>query len=101
MDSFDEKAAFLNIMANAQRLRVLTILLEGEISVGPLAESIGLSQSALSQHLAKLRAARIVKTRREAQVVFYSIQSEKISAVLSLLDELFGTRTSSTHKLAS
>ncbi len=89
MSSFDEKADFLNNLANAQRLRVLSILLDGEISVGPLAETIGLSQSALSQHLAKLRASKIVTTRREAQVIFYSIKSEKVAAVLGLLDELF------------
>jgi ArsR family transcriptional regulator, virulence genes transcriptional regulator len=91
-DEFNEKAALLNVMANAQRLRMLTTMLEGEISVGTLAQKVGLSQSALSQHLAKLRAADIVRTRRDAQTVFYSVKSDSVSVVLATLDEIFGAK---------
>jgi DNA-binding transcriptional ArsR family regulator len=76
-------------MANAQRLKMLTTMSAGEISVGPLAERVGLSQSALSQHLAKLRAADIVRTRRDAQTVYYFFKSEKVAVVLAMLKELF------------
>lgn len=88
-DLFQSKAELLSIMANAQRLRMLTTLSEGEISVGPLAQRLGLSQSALSQHLAKLRAADIVSTRRDAQTVYYSVKSAKVGVVLAMLNQIF------------
>jgi len=88
-DFFEQKAELLSMMANAQRLRMLTVISDGEISVGPLATKVGLSQSALSQHLAKLRAAGMVSTRREAQTVFYSIESEHVAIVLTMLSNIF------------
>jgi len=88
-DLFQSKAELLGIMANAQRLKMLTTLSEGEISVGPLAQRLGLSQSALSQHLAKLRAADIVTTRRDAQTVYYSVKSARVGVVLAMLDQIF------------
>ncbi len=66
----EEVAALLSSMANAKRLLVLCQLVEGERSVGDLAEVVGLSQSALSQHLAKMRLQGLVETRREAQTVY-------------------------------
>lgn len=89
MDAFQDKAQLLNVMANAQRLRVLTTLSEREMSVGPLATSIGLSQSALSQHLAKLRTAGMVRTRRDAQTVYYSVKSDRVGMVLEMLERAF------------
>ena len=86
---FEQKSAFLSAMANEQRLRVLDILTKGEMPVGELAEMIGLSQSALSQHLAKLRSAHMVKTRRDAQTVYYTVNSENVRRMLSLLEEIF------------
>jgi DNA-binding transcriptional ArsR family regulator len=99
-DIFQKKAELLNIMANAQRLKMLTMLSEGEISVGPLARYLGLSQSALSQHLAKLRAADIVITRRDAQTVYYSLKSDKVVPVLTMLDQLF-TKPARLDRIAS
>lgn len=99
-DLFQRKASLLGIMANAQRLRMLTAMSEGEISVGPLAERLGLSQSALSQHLAKLRAADIVRTRRDAQTVYYSVKSEHVAVVLAMLNEIFTDRLRE-HRIAS
>lgn len=81
--------AFLNVMSNTRRLIVLTILRQGEVTVGSLAGLVGLSQAALSQHLAKLRAAKLVRTRREAQTIYYSCHSEAVVRLLGLLDELF------------
>ena len=62
------------------------------MNVGELEKVVGLSQSALSQHLAILRAEDLVRTRREAQTIYYSIKSDKAAAVLTLLDKLFNQR---------
>ena len=63
----------LKALANPHRLLVLCVLGEGELSVGALNKRIPLSQSALSQHLAVLRADGLVKTRRESQTIFYRV----------------------------
>jgi DNA-binding transcriptional ArsR family regulator len=88
-DTFELKAQLLSVMANAQRLRMLAALSRDEIPVGRLAEMLDLSQSALSQHLAKLRSMGLVNTRRDAQSVYYSVSSTKVQAVLDLLSGLF------------
>lgn len=81
----EEAAALLASMANAKRLLVLCHLLEGERSVGDLAEIAGLSQSALSQHLAKMRLQALVRTRRDGQTIYYSLASPAVRAVLETL----------------
>ncbi|MBM7049246.1 winged helix-turn-helix transcriptional regulator [Rhizobium lusitanum] len=68
-------AQLLEAMANPQRLKVLSILVEEEISVGLLSQRIGLSQSALSQHLTRLRRAGLVAFRRDAQMIYYRSES--------------------------
>jgi len=92
-DAFQKKAELLTLMGNAQRLKMLTTMAEGEISVGPLAARLGLSQSALSQHLSKLRTADLVATRREAQTIYYSVKSDNVAVVLAMLDEMFAEPT--------
>lgn len=85
-----EATSLLKAMANEFRLLVLCYLAEsGELSVGELADRIGLSQSALSQHLAKLREEGLVATRKEAQTVFYRVCDPKAEQLLALLHELF------------
>jgi len=84
-----DASKLLSALSNPHRLRILCELHQGERSVGSLETSIGLSQSALSQHLAKLRSARIVSTRREAQTIFYSVSDERAAQLLSLLYEMF------------
>lgn len=79
----------LGSMANAKRLMVMCQLLEGELPVGELAQRIGLSQSALSQHLAKLRQRGLVATRRESQTVFYRLASLEVRALLQTLYALY------------
>ena len=81
--------ALLKSVGNRNRLIVLCELLKGERSVGALQNAIGLSQSALSQHLARLRADGIVTTRRESQTIHYSLASEKVSRLIGLLYELY------------
>ncbi|HIJ38763.1 MAG TPA: winged helix-turn-helix transcriptional regulator [Rhodospirillaceae bacterium] len=80
----------MKAMGNTHRLRILCLLLEGEKSVRHLEEEVGLSQSALSQHLARLRRGRLVKTRRVAQNIFYSLLGHETEAVLAVLTELYG-----------
>lgn len=79
----------LKAMGNAKRLEILYHLADKEMNVGQLEKVVGLSQSALSQHLAILREENIVKTRREAQTIYYSIKSDKVSKLLQLLDNLY------------
>ncbi|WP_244953690.1 ArsR/SmtB family transcription factor [Stappia indica] len=81
----DEAAALLASMANSRRLLVLCHLVRGEHCVGALAERVGLSQSALSQHLAKMRVQGLVEARREGQTVYYSLASTEVLAVLETL----------------
>lgn len=82
--------ALLRAMANERRLLVLCHLAaEGELNVGQLAERVGLSQSALSQHLAKLRDERLVATRKEAQTIFYRLCDPRTERLLALLHHLF------------
>jgi DNA-binding transcriptional ArsR family regulator len=85
-----EAAGLLRLLANEKRLLMLChMVAEGEMSVGALAEAVGLSQPALSQHLALLRDDGLVATRKEAQVVFYRLADPKAGRVLGLLRELY------------
>lgn len=76
-------------MENPKRLAILRILVDAEIPVGELAHRVGLSQSALSQHLAKLRNANVVQTRREAQVIYYFSHSDAVRRILATLEAIF------------
>jgi DNA-binding transcriptional ArsR family regulator len=90
IDNAKAAAAFLMLMGNEKRLVIVSYLLQGEMSVGAIAERVSLSQSALSQHLAKLRALDLVQTRRDRQMIYYSCKSEPARALLQMLDEAFG-----------
>jgi DNA-binding transcriptional ArsR family regulator len=82
-----QAARLLKSLANESRLLIMCTLAEGESSVGALNERIHLSQSALSQHLALLREQGLVVTRRESQVIYYSLaQSEAIELIQVLHD---------------
>lgn len=81
----------LGAMANPSRLLIMCQLAENEKSVGDLQPLIGLSQSALSQHLAVLREKRLVRTRRDGQQIFYSIASREAGALMHTLHEEFCT----------
>lgn len=84
-----DASAILAAMANERRLRILCLLVESEHSVGALAEKVELSQSALSQHLAKLRALNIVATRRKGQTIYYSFACPDARSILDTLDSLY------------
>ncbi|MFT0890980.1 ArsR/SmtB family transcription factor [Pseudochelatococcus sp. G4_1912] len=77
--------ALLKQLANANRLMVLCNLVSGEKTVGQLSETVGLSQSALSQHLAKLREAGLVSSDKRGLMVYYRICSMEAQALLSVL----------------
>ncbi len=83
-------AAILRTLANERRLMILCKLVEwGEANVGTLADAVGLSSSALSQHLAKMRDEGIVATRRDAQVIWYRIADARTEVLLGHLQQLF------------
>jgi len=84
-----EAGALLKAMGNERRLLILCHLAEGEKSVGELEEMMDLSQSALSQHLARLRRDGLVQTRRKAQTIFYSIDSAAALAVMRTLQDFW------------
>lgn len=80
----------LKTMSNPHRLMVLCQLVEhGEMRVGDLGCSVGLSQSALSQHLARLRDDGLVTTRRESQTIWYRIADARCEALLARLHQLY------------
>lgn len=85
----EEVAATLAAMANPKRLLVMCTLLVGEKSVGELAEIVRLTPAALSQHLGKMRALRLVSTRRDGQTIYYSLASAKVQAMLETLHRVY------------
>ncbi len=83
-------AAFLTLMGNEKRLAIMNHLIDDELTVGTIAEKVDLSQSALSQHLAKLRAFGLVQTRRDRQMIYYSCRSDAVRQLLRTLGSIFG-----------
>jgi DNA-binding transcriptional ArsR family regulator len=80
----------LKLISNQQRLLILCLLHEQEMSVSELNDALSkLSQSALSQHLALLREADLVKFRRDAQTIYYSLTESKAVRIIHLLHELY------------
>ena len=85
-----DASALLKLISNQQRLLILCLLHENEMSVSALNDTLPqLSQSALSQHLAQLRKADLVKIRRDAQSIYYSLTDSKAVSIIHLLHELF------------
>lgn len=82
-------ASLLKLLANERRLLILCELADGEASVGRLAKAVRLGQSALSQHLAKMRAEGLVATRRDAQTVFYRIADRSVARLLAVLKDIY------------
>ena len=85
-------ASIMRALSHEARLRVVCELVDGEKTAGDLVSRSGLSQSALSQHLAKLRAEGLVATRREAQVIFYRLDDPKAARLLGVLHEIYCRR---------
>ncbi len=87
----------LKAMANERRLVILCHLSEGERSVGELEKLLGISQSALSQHLARLRNDGLVVPRRSAQNIYYSLHGEEAEAIMHLLHDLICAGGCASH----
>ena len=81
----------MKAMSNSQRLQILSYLINNkELSVKELEEMIQtLSQSALSQHLGRLRRAKILKARRDSQMVYYSINDKNVEQIMALLNTIY------------
>lgn len=101
MDSYflnknSERASLLlKALSNEKRLQISCVLNHGEKAVGELEKIIGLSQSALSQHLARLRRDNIVKTRREAQTIYYSLGDPSVKKLMLALCDILEEEDSS------
>jgi len=91
-ESAQDTTDLLWALANEHRLRILCLLEGGERSVGDLAQHLGLSQSSLSQHLARLRKAGIVATRREGVTIFYRIADQDALALAKALSAIVAKR---------
>ncbi len=85
----DDAAGLLKALSNEKRLLIICALYQGEKSVGELENIVDLSQSALSQHLARLRKDHLVQTRRDAQTIFYSLDESMTNGVLKCLCEMY------------
>lgn len=79
----------LKALSHEARLLILCILSEGEKSVSDLEQILSMPQAAVSQHLARLRYDRLVSTRREGRMIFYSISDDEVSQIVETLYQLF------------
>ena len=84
-----DAAQLMKALGNEQRLLILCNLLAKPLSVGELNDRVELSQSALSQHLALLREAALVETRRDAQTIYYSLPPGPVTQVMAVLQDIY------------
>ncbi len=85
-----EAAQMLKLLANENRLLILCrLVIAREMPVGAIVEAVGLSQSAVSQHLAKLRDDGLVATRRDAQTIYYRIADKNVARVIAVLKDIY------------
>jgi ArsR family transcriptional regulator, virulence genes transcriptional regulator len=92
-------AVLLRALANERRLMILCKLVEwGEGSVGALADAVGLSQSALSQHLSRMRAEHLIAPRRDGTTIWYRIADQRIETLLGLLQHLYCAPSAPTKR---
>ena len=84
-----DAAGLMKALGNESRLMILCMLVEGERSVTELNEQVSLSQSALSQQLARLREQGLVVTRRESQTIYYSLAEGPVDKVIHLLHSIY------------
>ncbi len=90
IEKTEEASKMLKLLANEKRLLILCKLTEKEkTTVGELSKFVGLSQSALSQHLAKMREQDIITTRREAQNIYYTINNKDVAKIMETLRQIY------------
>lgn len=92
-DNVEAVERLLKSLANANRLKVLCLLVVGERSVSELEQQVGLSQSALSQHLTKLRKQGVVSCRKDGTTVYYRVISEPVLQIMTLLHAAYCNRS--------
>lgn len=85
----DSAAELLTVLGNGKRLAIVAYLLEEELTVGTIARRVKLSQSALSQHLARLRKLGVVETRRDRQMIYYSCRSDAVRTLVDTIDRIY------------
>lgn len=90
-------AALLGVLGNEKRFAIMCHLQDAELSVGAIAEKVSLSQSALSQHLAKLRAMNLVQTRRDRQTIYYSTDAAAVEMLIETMEQIFGDSPARHH----
>jgi DNA-binding transcriptional ArsR family regulator len=98
-ENAERASTLLKMMSHASRLMVLCYLMNGERPVSALNRAVPLSQSALSQHLAVLRKAGLVKTRRESQAILYRLNSRAVSRILDALYRIYCTPNNKEKRL--
>jgi len=101
IEVFQLQAEFCKSLSDPKRLRIIHELCEGERSVGELAAGLGLKQSNTSQHLAILRKAGIVISRRESSTVYYSLVNPKIAQACDLVREVIAAQAQRKQSLVS
>ena len=84
-----QATAFLKALSHPKRLLVLCNLVDGEVTSGELAERLDISHPNLSQHLSRLKAEKLVETRRTATTIYYRISDPRISKIINVLFEMF------------
>ena len=89
----------LRVLSNPKRLLILCYLSDGELSVQQLQVATGLGQSTVSQQLAIMRGEKLVAARREAQSVYYSLESEEVFAIIGTLQSLYAPNPEEFKKL--
>ena len=82
-EKFSDLAELFKVFGDSTRLRILSVLLNGERSVGDVSELLDMTPSAISHQLNLLRRSKLVKTRREGRSVYYSLDDDHVSAILS------------------
>ena len=89
LENAEKASKLLKMMSHPSRLMVLCHLMNGERPVSALNQAIPLSQSALSQHLAGLRQAGLVDTRRESQAIYYRLKSQAVAGIIEALYQIY------------
>ncbi|NNF66666.1 MAG: helix-turn-helix transcriptional regulator [Gammaproteobacteria bacterium] len=85
----DRASKLMKTLGHRDRLMILCQLAEEEKSVGEIAEQLGIRQSPLSQHLARMRNEGLVKTRRESQTIYYSLANSDVTKVIEVLYDIY------------
>lgn len=91
-EMFDQRKAvakLLKVIAHESRLMIICLLLKQEMTVGQINDEMGLSQSALSQHLAVLRRNHLVTTRRKSQTIYYKLADKNVTKIIQSLRNIF------------